>query len=375
MFSPIQELCIPTSIYFGKDSISKLSIPPGKVLFVKSPSLPSFIDLQFQSLFKNYSGSVLTILKPPGEPSSDQIDSFYLSLNSFDYVLSVGGGSTLDFAKALALLGGSGGSITDYEYGSREIDMVKPLYLVPTTCGTGSEVTPYTVINNFLSKRKFTLTSHKFLARQAAIDPEFLSGLSYSVILSTALDAFTHCLESILTKCHVDLIQPLAIEGIHLAFDTISNLSPTDTNCEYFPELSRLSLLGGISIAHSRTGLIHTLSVSFAQHIELPHGILNCLLLRFALSHSLHHYNGLLKEILNLSFSKDFSSDTDAFEFLVQWIDSVLDIKPDILVPVVQMHKASLLTRILQDKGLQTVCHGTINEHSILSLLNLIENA
>lgn len=365
----IQTLNIPTEIIFGPAAAARLQLPPGNVVFVKSASLDETILATPEKILENHEGAVTRVVKPTGEPSSDDIDEAFLKIGSFSSVLAIGGGSTLDFAKALALLGGSGGRIADYEFGDRKVQKVKPLYLSPTTAGTGSEVTPYTVINNANTGRKFTLNHQDLRATQAAIDPTILQTVSDDILLPTALDAFTHCLEALLTKADTQLIWPMAIKGLQIAWRRLAPEARTIGGDDYFSDLALMSLFGGISIAHSRTGLIHTCSVAFAQFCKTPHGMLNSRLLPFVLRHCLDNYSGLLQRIVSETSGTSLKNDQEAYDVLVGWLRDIIGDESPLAPATIAKNKESLVTRVLQDKGLSVVCHGDVSQAGLNRLI------
>ena len=281
----------------------------------------------------------------------------------------------LDFAKSLAILAGTGGLIADYEFGNRKIERVLPLYLAPTTCGSGSEVTPYSVINNSETGRKFTISHPALRAVQAAVDPEILQSLPEAVLLSTGLDAFTHCLEAVLTRVDSRLIRPVAEAGLTIGWQTLPQVAKTRLSLELLEDLAQLSLSGGISIAHSRTGLIHTMSVAFAEFCDLPHGLLNARLLPYALAHNLSGYGGLLKAVVQRFSGEPVASDKAAYQRLSDWLIGLIGSTPP--APGSEIHKRldSIVRRMLQDSGLPGVSHGTIDAESLRSLVKGVADA
>lgn len=371
----IQRLNISTDILFGPNAADGFRLPLGDVLFVASASVCDATLAPIEAILDRHGGVITRFIKPAGEPRSDDIDEAFVNAQSFKSVLAVGGGSTLDFAKALALLGGSGGRIAEYEFGERKVQTVKPLYLVPTTAGTGSEVTPYTVVNNINTGRKFTLTHECLRATQAAIDPNLLKTVPDNVILPTALDAFTHCLEALLTRSDTRLVWPMAMKGLQIGWRQLAPGSRAIGGTDYFSDLAAMSLFGGISIAHSRTGLIHTLSVAFAQFCETAHGILNVQLLPFVLRHCLDNYCGLLNRIVSEASGTPLQSDKEAYDVLVAWLGCIVGDHNPLTPAIVLKNREALIARVLQDKGLPVVCHGDVSPAGINRLIEDIYDA
>lgn len=369
MTLPIQTINISTKVFFGFDAIEHLVLPCLPVLLVTSRSVPRNDLKRLSDIIRKQVSFIEILVKPPGEPTSSMIDKAFSGLPRFDAVVAIGGGSTLDFAKGLALLGGNGGRITDYEFSSESISLVLPMFFVPTTCGTGSEVTPYAVINNSDTCRKFTLHHLDLRSAQAAIDPSVLISVPDEIILSSALDAFSHCLEAVLSCADTQLIWPIATQGLQIAWNRLHPEVRSIGGSSYFSDLARLSLFGGISIAHSRTGLIHTLSVAFAQFCKTPHGMLNARLLPFAIRHSLQSYDGLLRRVVEAACGQSLNSDQEAFDLLVSWLHGIIG--TDFPLPPAQVarNKEALIARLIQDKGLPLVCHGDVSETGLNRLI------
>jgi len=369
-------LHIPTQLDFGIGSIARFRLPAGPVLVLTGNSLDDETREYVVKSLATDKTDLILLRKPRGEPFSAQIDCVFSDLpRELVAVVGVGGGSVLDFAKAVAILAGSGGKIMDYEFGARKIGTVLPLYLAPTTCGSGSEVTPYCVINNSETGRKSTLNHPALRPVQAAVDPEFLRHLPGPVRLSTGLDAFTHCLEAVLTRAETRLIRPIAEAGLALGWQRIPQATHPEQSSEALVEMAQLSLYGGISIAHSRTGLIHTMSVAFAEFCDLPHGLLNARLLPYALAHNLSGYDGLLRALVQRFSGKTIDSDADALRTLTGWLASLIGAEPPAPGREIRKRLNAIVRRMLQDNGLPGVSHGIIDHKSLTSLIESVADA
>ncbi len=364
--NPIPEFHLPTKVYFGAGAISSLSLPKGMVLVVRSASMSGGPLQELYDIGTKASAEYHVITKSPGEPHSTDInETFARCPKDIEAVVGIGGGSTLDFAKALALLYVSGGSIEEYEFGPATITGALPLFLIPTTCGTGSEVTPYCVINNSATKRKYTLSHQSLRPVQAAIDPELLKGLPIRTQLATALDAFTHCLEALLHRSGNRLVDPISEAGLRIAWKRIGPTPAGGASQEVRNDLAILSLYGGISIAHNRTGLIHTLSVAFAEFCDLPHGLLNAYLTEYALQHNLAGYNGRLATVISSMTGRDIATDAEALAIVSDWLHKSIDTDTADHAFTIVGDQGRIVRRILQDKGLSGVSHGIIDEASL----------
>ena len=361
-----------TECLFGEGSQLKFNLRGKNILLIASSSVEESSLSEFVDHYERGCNCFVTVIRTSGEPSSRQINETFKSFDcEFDVVVGWGGGSSIDFAKALSILVGSGGNIEDYEFGGKLIRDCLPVYAIPTTCGSGSEVTKYCVVNNTETKRKFTLGHPDVTPTQSAIAPNFLDRLPPYVMLDSGLDAFIHCLEAALNRSTGANVFELCTVGISLARKVLPRVSSSEVAVEDLPDLSNLSLIGGLAIDRSRTGLIHTLSVAFAEFVDIPHGRLNAILLPFATKFNLQGYDGRLVELINAGFEENLVSDEEAFRFLVDWLSSLGGLD----VPLDGACVEHISHRILQDSGLAGVSYGRVTKMSIVNLVEEIVGA
>ena len=346
----------PTEIVFGDNALPSLAPPEKRILLLVSRSLPqAVVDRLLSAL--DQGGRTVDLARRGGrEPDSAEVDAFIASLDGPpEAVVAAGGGSTLDIAKAVALVAAGGGKIADYEFGERRATAARPLILIPTTCGSGSEVTPYAVINNAVTGRKFTLCAPCLQPRQALVDPGLLAGLPAQHIRATALDAFLHCLEAALGNPRHRFIEPLAAAGLGLVRRHLpAALSGAPDKATAEP-LARAALYGGLCISHSRTGLIHTLSVALAKYADLPHGLLNAWLAPRVLAYNAVHYQGRLAALAETAFASHFTSDREAAQDIVSWLARLLPPAASRRALARPFDPAAVTARVLQDAGLPGV--------------------
>ena len=246
------------------------------------------------------------------------------------------------------------------------------MIVIPSVYGSGSEVTPYTVINNSITGRKFTLTHSAVQPHAAYIDPSVDFGIPMDTRIISGIDAFIHCYEALISKQQSLFIQPFALEGIRAGWSLLTNLVSGRTDTTTNQQLALLSVYGGISISHCRTGLIHTLSVAFAKYLPLPHGLLNAAMVKYAISHHLPHYNGLLVSILNNALQTSFENDEEAYNHIQQWFDTLIHHLAKEVKFVELPDADKIVNRLMQDKGLPGVSYGPINEAHLRTIVNQI---
>ncbi len=360
----------PTDIVFGENALDALSPPGGRVLLLVSRSLPERVPERLRAILER-AGKAVTLARRGGaEPDSAAVDALAAGLGEpVAAVVAAGGGSTLDCAKAVALCLAGGGGIADYEFGARPVEAALPLFLVPTTCGSGSEVTPYAVINNAATGRKFTLAAPCLRPKQALVDPGLLAGLPPLALRAGALDAFLHCLEAALGNPRHRLIEPLAAAGLGLVRRHLPGALSGAPQKSWAEPLARAALYGGLCIAASRTGLVHTLSVALARFSDLPHGLLNAWLAPRVLAYNADHYQGRLAALAEAAFDARDVSDREAARDIGGWLARLLPPEAARLALTRPCDPAAVIARVLEDAGLPAVNSRPLSPQAVANLV------
>lgn len=374
----------PTEIFFGPDGpgdpdtpavrdIPEAWAPPEKRLLVlSSRSLPGEWEEGLQNVLKRAGCDVHPARRGGREPDTAAIDAFVAGLpggaDAPEAVVAIGGGSTLDFAKGVAALVPNGGTMAQWEFGPPPVTAL-PLYLIPTTCGSGSEVTPYAVVNNAATGRKFTVNAPCLRPRRALVLPGLLETLPRFQVGATALDAFLHCLEAALGRPGNRLIDPLAACGLGLVWRCLPGALDGENPRVWAASLARASLYGGLCISHSRTGLIHTLSVALAPYAELPHGLLNAWLAPRVLAFNAGHYQGRLASLATAALGQPFATDQDAVQAITTWITRLLPPDADAKALARPFDPAAVTARVLQDGGLPAVNNRPLPPEAVANLV------
>lgn len=197
--------------------------------------------------------------------------------NQLDAVIAFGGGSAIDAAKAVRL-----GLACQRNYQLSELiaqpDLHKnipqlPLYALPTTSGTGSEVTPFATVWDHTKKKKLSLSSDQVFPSAAFVDADLTEGLPISVTLSTGLDAINQAAESVWNKNANPLTLTYATRALKLALPALPKLIAGDNSSQHRDALAEASLLAGLAISHTRTALCHSISYPLTAHFGVPHGL------------------------------------------------------------------------------------------------------
>ncbi len=205
-----------------------------------------------------------------------------------DAVVALGGGSALDAGKAVALLAVNPGNIEDYEGKSRYQQNPLPLIAVPTTCGTGSEVTWVSVITNTERKFKMSIKGPAMFPAAALIDPDLLKTLPSSLVASTGLDALTHAVEAFTVKPATFITDVYAREAVRLIFQYLER-AYRDIEGDDRARAGQMkgSLFAGLAFGNSDVGAVHCIAEAIGSLIDTPHGTANAVFLPYVMEYNL----------------------------------------------------------------------------------------
>jgi alcohol dehydrogenase class IV len=198
--------------------------------------------------------------------------------SSLDLIVGLGGGSAMDVAKIASV------SIPAIKKGIHIDDLLKDSTLfsrfkeidciqVPTTAGTGSEVTPFATVWDYESQQKKSLSHPVMYAKKAFIDPDFLSQVPLEVAISTGLDALNQAFESIWNKSATSMSLLYAMRAARLSLETLPSLNDLDVNADVRARLAEASLCAGVAISQTRTSICHSISYPLTLKFDIPHGL------------------------------------------------------------------------------------------------------
>lgn len=252
----------------------KAAIVTGKTSAAKSGALADIVAVCGKN---GHSFQVFNSVK--NDPPTGNVIDIALEINQFkpDFLIAIGGGSVLDAAKVIAILLTNGISLDTIWQSPKNKPL--PLVVVPTTAGTGSEVTPYAVLTDSVSETKKSVATELIYPKLAFLDSSYTDSMPIDVTVNTAIDALSHLLEGFFAKRANNMSDIYAIEGMKLLAKAMPSLSKGEftANCREY--LLAGSLFGGLTIAKTGTTLVHALGYSLTYFHELAHGKANGLLL------------------------------------------------------------------------------------------------
>ncbi|MDD1685883.1 alcohol dehydrogenase-like regulatory protein ErcA [Methanoregula sp.] len=201
-----------------------------------------------------------------------------------DAIVAIGGGSAIDCAKGIGIVSSNGKHISDYEGVDRITVPSPPLICIPTTAGTGAEVSQFAIINNTDRNVKITIISKKIVPDIALIDPLPLTTLTPELTAHTGMDALTHSVEAYVSNASSPVTDIHAIESIRLIQSSLLSAYRTPKNIELRYQTMLGSLCAGLAFSNASLGAVHAMAHSLGGFSDLPHGECNALLLEHVMA-------------------------------------------------------------------------------------------
>ncbi|WP_295612272.1 iron-containing alcohol dehydrogenase [uncultured Lamprocystis sp.] len=198
-------------------------------------------------------------------------------------VLAVGGGSPIDAAKAMIACHASGRRPQDLDGYFKVRAPVVPFFAVPTTAGSGSEVTVGAVVSDPGAGRKFTIVDNKLVPKAIALDPNLMVGLPPHVTAATGMDALTHAIESNLSTLATPATRALSVAAARAIFRDLPRACEDGRDIAARQSLAVASCLAGLAITRASIGYVHAIAHQLGPLYHLPHGYLNAILLPYVL--------------------------------------------------------------------------------------------
>lgn len=272
-----------------------------------------------------------------GEPTDTMIEKGVEMLKSSgcDFIIGIGGGSPLDSAKAIAAMAVNEGSIADYN-GKEITGEILPLAAIPTTAGTGSEATKFTVITDSEKGIKMLLKGEVLVPKLAIVDSSFTVGAPKSVTSATGLDALTHAVEAYTSRKAFSMTDTLAVSAVKRIMKYLPIAYREPDNSLAREQMSIAALEAGICINNSSVTIVHGMSRPIGALFHVPHGISNAMLLKECLSFAV---SGAYEKFANLGRETGVASDSDSDETAAEkFIDSLQNICDVCEIPTLEQY-------------------------------------
>lgn len=248
-----------------------------------------------------------------------------------DTLIAVGGGSSMDVAKATGILMNNGGILDNYEGVNKFSNPTPPMLFIPTTAGTGSEVTPFAVITIKKRNYKMTIVSSYCLPKVTLLDPTLISTLPAHVAAACGMDALTHAIESYLSLASSPATEAMAEKAINLIGKNLRCFVANRGNIEAASAMIVASNLAGIAFGISRLGNVHAMGHPLSGFFNVPHGVANSILLPHVMKFNKLADNGKYRIIAEL-LGEDVHGLTD-YEAAEIAVSAVQKLSDDVGIP------------------------------------------
>ncbi|WP_459908761.1 iron-containing alcohol dehydrogenase [Desulfotomaculum defluvii] len=222
-------------------------------------------------------------------PTVSQVESGLKLLqdNGCDFLISFGGGSPHDCAKAIALLATNGGEIRNYEGLNKLKKDSAPLIAINTTAGTGSEVTRFCVITDEEKHSKMTINDWHTTPVIAVNDAELMTGIPPGLTAATGMDALTHALEAYVSTNATPVTDCNAVKAVELVFNNLCDAYNDGSNLKAREGMVYAEFLAGMAFNNAGLGYVHALAHQLGGFYDLPHGLCNAVLLPAVMQYNL----------------------------------------------------------------------------------------
>ena len=286
----MQQYNFPTTIYFGDDALESLARAikdkgHQKMLLVTDRTLTSLgLAKQVADVLLTSGAEIVLFDHVHPNPLEEDVEkgSLAFTATGCDSIVALGGGSPMDVAKVINVATTHPAPLSQYDDaiggGDRIVKPMAPLYAIPTTSGTGSEVGRAGVIVLRKTKRKTIIFAPALMPRIAVLVPSLTAGLPQHITAATGIDAFTHSLEAYLAPGFHPLADGVAIEGMRLCIRHLETCCKDGQNLDARGRMQLASSMGATAFQKG-LGMIHSLAHPLSAHHDTHHGLANALLL------------------------------------------------------------------------------------------------
>lgn len=316
---------VPQDIQFGMGSLNKLpeilaETHSDHVMLVSDRGLEKIgVVKRVQDIIEAAGiafDSYLDVVPNPTVEVVNEAAALYKSCGATSLV-ALGGGSPMDVAKAVGVLARYGGKITDYEGNHKVPGPIEPIIAIPTTAGTGSEVTASAVITDTSRNYKLSVFSYENIPKYAILDPTLIMSAPASIAASCGVDALIHAIEAYISRNATpfsDAMAEKAMEliGAHLR-RFVANRQDEDAACA----MMLGSTFAGMSFAWARLGNVHAMSHPVSAYFNVPHGVANSI---------------LLPNVMEFNALADHGRYEVIYNYIKEGNEPAIDFTPDMLV-------------------------------------------
>lgn len=284
-----------------------------------------------------------TYLKASPNPRSEEVmeGAEVFRAESCNIIISIGGGSPMDCAKGIGIVSSNNKNILEFEGVDKILMPVPPLIFIPTTSGTSSDVSQFSIIKDEKELVKIAIISKALVPDVSLIDPDTLKTMSSYLTACTGLDALVHAIEAYVSTASGVLTDMYALEAIRLINNNLPALINNLNSQELREKVMLASLQAGLAFSNAILGAVHAMSHSLGGFLDLPHGECNAM---------------LLDHVINFNFNAApdrFRNIAEAFSIRTGGMGD-MEVKKVLLETVVKLKKEAGVINQLADKGVKS---------------------
>ena len=304
------EFFCPVKILSGHQALKNLpyemdQLGAKRALIVTDPGVVAAgLIQQVQAAFEGSDREIGAIFDQTPPDSSDKVARQVAELfksKGCDCLVAVGGGSSIDTAKGANLMLTEGtDDLLKFQGAERTKKTMKPFIVVPTTAGTGSEVTMAAVITNTEKNIKMSITSYKILPNVAILDPKMTLTMPPKITAATGMDALTHAVEAYYCLQKNPVSDSLSITAIKLVLENLVKAVQNGQDENLRLAMANAALLAGISFSNSLVGVVHSLAHATGGVCHVPHGVANAIFLPWGVEYNIPKRAGMIAELAPL---------------------------------------------------------------------------
>lgn len=305
---------MPTKIVFGNNELKNIAhhIKGRKTLLVTSKG---FVQRGLVDTIQSLCDTIVAIFTDvKSHPEFKDLENGYTQIhtNDFELIVAIGGGSVLDASKYFSVYNDAkeASFVTNLiknQTGIKEYKLI-PIIAVPTTAGTGSEITPWATIWDMEERKKYSLHLPELFSELALYDPTLTLSVPKDITIQTALDTLSHALESIWNKNANEITINYAIQSSKLIIEYLPLLANDLENLEYRTKILKACMYAGLAFSNTQTAIAHAISYYITAHKGVDHGIACSFTLPMLLDNIIGKYdfidNALLEIFGELSSAK-----------------------------------------------------------------------
>ena len=334
----MSRFCLPRDIYHGKGCLEELKNLKGKkaILVVGGGSMKrqGFLDRAVEYL-KEAGMEVQLFEGVEPDPSVETVMKGAEAMRAFepDWIVAMGGGSPIDAAKAMWAF---------YEYPDTtfeelctpfnfpELRQKAKFCAIPSTSGTATEVTAFSVITNYQTGVKYPLADFNITPDVAIVDPDLVAGLPVKQVAYTGMDALTHAIEAYVSTLNGPFTDPLALQAIEMVLDYL----PASYNCnmDAREQMHYAQCLAGMAFSNALLGIVHSMAHALGAVYDTPHGVANAILLPTVMEYNADATGDKYKYIAK-AMGVEGVEDMTQEEYRKAAVDAVKKLSADVGIP------------------------------------------